>query len=64
MWSRSLRRRGHNYEVVVAHADGLAELEYLNTAEDLEDRWKQLALMPENCGIEGVALAGYRSKVG
>ena len=60
-WSRSLRRRGRNLDIIVAHADGLREVEFFNTADD--DRWTKLAFMPEDCGIDGVALAGHRSKV-
>ena len=61
-WSRSARRRGHNLEVVVAHADGHADLEYLNTVHESGDHWSNLTSLPDRCGLEGVAICGYRSR--
>ena len=61
-WSRSARRRGHNLEVVVAHADGHADLEYLNTVHESGDHWSNLTSLPDRCGLEGVAISGYRSR--
>ena len=61
-WSRSARRRGHNLEVVVAHADGHGDLEYLNTVHESGDHWSNLTSLPDRCGLEGVAISGYRSR--
>ena len=61
-WSRSARRRGHNLEVVVAHADGHADLEYLNTVHESGDHWSNLTSLPDRCGLEGVSICGYRSR--
>ena len=59
-WSRSVRRRGHNLDLVVAHGDGLSDLEVFNT---IDDCWTSLATLPEHCGLDGVAIIGFRSKV-
>ena len=61
-WSRATRRRGHNSDLVVAHADGLRQLEYFNTRPE-KDQWSTLASLPELCGVDGVAIAGHRTKV-
>ena len=59
-WSRSVRRRGHNLDLVVAHGDGLSDLEVFNT---IDDCWTSLSSLPEHCGLDGVAIIGFRSKV-
>ena len=61
-WSRATRRRGHNSDLVVAHADGLRQLEYFNTRPE-KDQWSTLASLPDLCGVDGVAIAGHRTKV-
>ena len=60
-WSRSDRRRGLNLDLVVAHADGQGVLECFNTIEN--DCWIPLTSLPEESGIDGVTIAGYRNKV-
>ena len=47
---------------MVAHADGLRQLEYFNTRPE-KDQWSTLASLPELCGVDGVAIAGHRTKV-
>ena len=48
---------------MVAHADGLRQLEYFNTRSSEKDQWSYLASLPELCGIDGAAIAGHRTKV-
>ena len=60
-WSRSDRRRGLNLDLVVAHADGQGVLECFNTIEN--DCWIPLTSLPEESGLDGVTIAGYRNKV-
>ena len=47
----------------MAHADGDVELEYFNTVHEEDDHWRKLSSLPELCGIDGVAISGYRSTV-
>ena len=44
----------------MAHGDGLSDLEVFNT---IDDCWTSLATLPEHCGLDGVAIIGFRSKV-
>lgn len=60
-WNRSVRRRGLNMDLVVAHCDGSDILEVFNT--DHEDVWQALCKLPSNCPRDAVAIAGHRSKV-
>ena len=53
----------HCFQVVVAHADCLSDLEYLNTVHESGDHWQKLTSLPEMCGLNGVAISGYRTKV-
>lgn len=47
----------------MAHADGDGELEYFNTVHEEDDHWRKLSSLPELCGLDGVAISGYRSTV-
>ena len=44
----------------MAHGDGLSDLEVFNT---IDDCWTSLSKLPEHCGLDGVAIIGFRSKV-
>ena len=47
--------------MIIAHCDGLSELEFFNTASD--DVWQPLTSLPPECGVDGVGIVGCRSKV-